>query len=347
MATRTTPTPAGSAYTLGRPGQAWCRGAALNASPALPLAPVLLRPSGPWRILSPAAKLRVRGGLPGAYGYDLAAHSFRCARAAGMAPIELLPAALPTSWMVNSRAASPVFRRWLTRPLHGAWVTLLARLGGEPADAARAGDASAHGDASTDAAAGAGDASAGDTSAGDASAAALGRDIVAACSALCIEGHGLAAVSKVLALLLPEVVPLLDDAAIWLLTEGVARPDTADVPTAGADLLLANLAAFEQAVVSNEAALVALARDYTLAPLDAPQTLDRLLWFESWGWRLFAATPGRAGWAWVADGEREGVVEVPAGGPAREPTARLDLGSLDGGDAWGEQARHALSAAWG
>lgn len=288
---------------------------ALNASPALPLAPVLLRPSGPWRILSPAAKLRVRGGLPGAYGYDLAAHSFRCARAAGVTPIELLPAALPTSWMVNSRAASPVFRRWLTRPLHGAWATLLARLGSEPA--------------ATD------------------DAAALGRDIAAACSALCIEGHGLAAVSKVLALLLPEVVPLLDDAAIWLLTEGVTRPDTADAPTAGADLLLANLAAFEQAVVSNEALLVALARDYTLAPLDAPQTLDRLLWFESWGWRLFAATPGRAGWAWVADGEREGVVEVPAGGPAREATARLDLGSLDAGDAWGEQARQALSAAWG
>ncbi len=268
--------------------------------------PVLLRSAGPWRFHDPAAKLLARGALPGAFGYDLAAHSLRCARATGLPLIELLPAALPTSWMVNNRAPSPVFRRWLTPPLLGVWSALLDQLTGDtPGDP---------------------------------------MEVRYTLEALCIEGHGLAAVSKVLALLVPEVVPLLDDAAVWLLTGSVSRPETADEPAAGPEHFLPSLAVFERSVQASEPALIALARGYTLAPLDAAQVLDRLTWFDSWGWRHGAASHERAGWAWLADAEREGVVRVPAGGPARVPTARLDLASVPA-DHWTAEARQALDTA--
>ena len=74
----------------------------------------LLRAGSAWTVRDPAEKLQVRGTLPGAYGFDLAAHGARAARARGVGYAELLPLAMPTSWMVNNGASSPVFRWWLS-----------------------------------------------------------------------------------------------------------------------------------------------------------------------------------------------------------------------------------------
>lgn len=205
-----------------------------------------------------ADKLQLRGGLPGAFGYDLAAHAFRRAQNAGVDAIELLPAAMPTSWMVNAKATSPVFKRWLGPACLPAWATLV--------DLCRGG-AAAWDERTTE-----------------------DREAVeAAVRTLSIAGQGPCAISKVLALLVPETVPLMDDAAIACLTGGVAAP--ADEPTceAGPEHFVPMLDAFGREVTRHRDALVELARGYPLAPLDDAQVADRLLWFDSWGRRHFPA----------------------------------------------------------
>ncbi len=203
---------------------------------------------------APLQKLLLRGALPGAYGYDLAAHAFSRAKAAGVPVRELLAPALPTSWMVNSRAASPTFQRWLQSPCVEAWAELLSLVDVEPA-------------------------------------AWLARDAQTAARVatlflqLGIDGHGPAAVSKVLALLAPRAVPLMDDAAIHLLTGGVPEPKDADHPSAGPQHAVPMLDAFCRKVVAEEGMLRALAAQYALCPLTPGQVADRLLWFDSWGHR--------------------------------------------------------------
>jgi len=205
-------------------------------------------------------KLRRRATLPGAFGYDLAAASFRRARAAGLAPIDLLPAALPTSWMVNSKATSRVFRAWLSSPLIGHFEALLAQL-----------------PVGSDAFEEAGD---------DVRGA-----VAVAVEALSIDGHGVAALSKVLALLIPETVPLMDDSAVHRLTGRVAAPETDGSPTAGAEHFLPMLDAFHRIVLEHEAALIGLAREHQGAPLDAAQVMDRVLWYDAYGHRHFETDP--------------------------------------------------------
>ena len=207
-----------------------------------------------YTISDGAEKLRRRATLPGAFGYDLAAASFRRARAAGVAPIDLLPAALPASWMVNNKTTSKVFRAWLTHPLLGHFETLLDQL-----------------PVGTDAFLEAGDEV---------------RDALAASvAALAIDGHGVAAISKVLALLVPETVPLMDDSALHVLTGDVAKPDTDASPTAGPEHFLPALDAFHAMVGECEATLIAIARVHQAAPLDAAQVMDRVLWYDSYGYR--------------------------------------------------------------
>ncbi|MBW2464045.1 MAG: hypothetical protein JRH11_20520, partial [Deltaproteobacteria bacterium] len=199
---------------------------------------------------------------PGAFGYDLAAASFCRARAAGVAPIDLLPAALPASWMVNNKTTSRVFRAWLTYPLLGHFETLLDQLPVGSDAFIEAGDEV--------------------------------RDALAASvAALAIDGHGVAAVSKVLALLVPETVPLLDDAAVHLLTGGVAKPETDASPTAGPEHFLPALDAFHAIVREYEAALIAIAKVHQAAPLDAAQVMDRVLWYDSYGYRHLDPKPSQ------------------------------------------------------
>jgi hypothetical protein len=261
-----------------------------------------------WTIAGAARKLLARGALPGAFGYDLAAEALRRARRAGVPAIELLAPALPASWMVNARASSPVFQRWLG--MRAPWSDLLAIAAGGPARWLARG-------------------------AGEREAAA------AAVRALAIEGQGVAAISKVLALLAPDTVPLMDDAAIAFALGGIEPPRTADDPRAGPEWFLPMLDWLARETLRAEPALAALARAYPLAPLEPAQVLDRLLWFESWGWRLLREG-AREPWWWVNLGAREAIVLVDAPGPpALEGAARVDLAVLAG--AWRAAAEEALA----
>jgi hypothetical protein len=211
-------------------------------------------PGGSWRLERGAEKLARRDALPGANGWDRAANAFRVASRAVPRETFLAPA-LPTSWMVNARATSKVFQRWLAPPLADAWRVLIAQTSGGP----------------------------------DAWLALSGpsRDAVTeAVTALSIDGQGPCAISKALALLVPETVPLMDDAAIAFLTGLVPMPSTADAPSAPPSAFVPMLDRFSEAVLAFEPELIALARAHTLVPLDTAQVLDRLLWFDSWGKRV-------------------------------------------------------------
>jgi hypothetical protein len=211
-------------------------------------------PHRSWRIERATEKLALRDRLPGANGWDRAAAALRGVYGAG-ARDHLLALALPTSWMVNARATSRVFQRWLAPPLVDHWRTLIAQTSGGPERWL----------ASTE----------------------LTRTAVEeAVTALAIEGQGPCAISKALALLVPETVPLMDDAAIAFLTGAIDPPSTADDPKAPAALFVPMLDAFANAVLSCEAQLVEVARAHAQVPLDAPQVLDRLLWVDSWGHRV-------------------------------------------------------------
>lgn len=270
----------------------------------------LLRSGAPWVVRDPAEKLAVRGMLPGAYGFDLAAHGARVARARGVSFSDLLALAMPSSWMVNNGAPSPVFRWWLSER-RDAWSELCERLEGG-VEAWRA-------------------------------TSAEGRAAVEAlCRSLEAKGHGACAISKVLAVLCPQTVPLMDDAALAFALGAVAVPDSADKPTADVSHVLPMLDWFARAVSDAEPTLVALARDYDFAPLDAPQVLDRLLWMESWGWNHLGSltTPAPRFW-WLADGPREGIVMLEPPHPPFATGARVDLATVTD-EAWRARALDAL-----
>lgn len=270
---------------------------------------VLDTPHGPWRLVDCAAKLQWRGALPGASVYDRCAHTLRIARVKRVPTEDLLALALPASWTVNSRAPSPVFQRWLQPAAREAWSSLVGALSGGVGP--WLGFDAAH------------------------------RDRVSfLAGALVAAGGDLCAVSKVLALLVPEGVPLMDDGALWMLLDAVPRPSTADAPTGGVQHLLPMLDAFATAVLTHEDGLIAVARQHGAAVLDAPQVLDRLIWFESWGWRHTAAPRGPQWREVLHDGARAVVhlPDVPEGTPKDAP---LDLGSAPEG-AWSAAARAAL-----
>lgn len=240
-------------------------------------------------IVDPLAKLLARGSLPGAYGFDLGAHAMRVSRARGVAAMTLLPCAMPGSWMVNARAPSPVFRAWMSPPRVQAWEALYELLsGGSDAWLSRS----------------------------EEERDAVGKLV----AALCIEGHGIAAVSKVLAYWIGETVPLMDDAMIALALGALAEPSTADDPKAGAALFVPVMDWFSRTAVEHERTWIQVAREYPLAPLDTAQTLDRLLWIESWGWRLrYGAEHGP--YARVRSEDRSAIVRAPtrsAGAELRE-----------------------------
>ncbi len=212
-----------------------------------------------WIVEDPDEKLAWRAQLPGASGYDQAAHVLRILSAGGAEGLALLPLAMPTSWMVNSRATSHAFQRWRAGLAHEAWATLLARLGPMTSlDDWLALGADERGEVER-----------------ALGVLATGRD-----------GASLCAVTKVLALLRPQLVPLMDDAAIAFALGTIAMPETADDPRATAASFAPMLDWFATAVRDAEDALVEIAVRHGQAVLDAPQVLDRLLWIESWGHRL-------------------------------------------------------------
>lgn len=279
-------------------------------------APRVARPQGAWSFVLGERKLAERAALPGAYGFDQASHAFRIARGRGIAAQTLLPAAMPTSWMVNNKAASTVYQRWLKAPLRERWEELLALLeGGPDAWLARTAEERAR--------------------------------VESCAQALCVDGQGVAALSKVLASLVPETAPLLDDAALFRLGELSPPVETADAPRAGASALVPALDLFCRGALEAEAALIELAVSHQDAVLDASQVLDRLLWFDSWGYRYshLRGGDGRRWW-WVREGEREAVVPVLGPHPARGPGECVRLEAL-GEEPWAQRARESLAAALG
>jgi hypothetical protein len=211
----------------------------------------------------PDEKLNWRAGLPGASCFDRAAHSLRALQAGGANAVDLLPLALPASWMVNAKATSRAMQHWLEPSSRDAWSAVLDGIAFHmgPADWL-------------------------EMSASDREAVASAVERLAAGGSK--DGTSLAAVTKVLALLRPQLVPLMDDAAIWFALESVPEPATADAPAAPASAFIPMLDWFAREVIAHEEALVALAVRHDRAVLDAAQTLDRLLWVESWGHRVRA-----------------------------------------------------------
>ena len=210
----------------------------------------------------PDEKLRWRGMLPGAMTYDRAAHALRALQAQGAAAIDLLPLALPASWMVNAKATSHAMQRWQSRASLEAWAAILDAIGFGLGPAEWLALPAQEREGATRAVA----------------ALATGED-----------GATLAAVSKVLALLRPQIIPLMDDAALWFAIELVPEPKTADAPAAPASAFAPMLDWFAEQVIASENELIAIAVRHELAVLDAAQVLDRLLWIESWGHRLRGA----------------------------------------------------------
>lgn len=233
--------------------------------------------AGRWELHAPREKLGLRASLPGAFGFERATSGFAFAVARGARRHDLLPAAMPTSWMLNARAPSPVFRRWLSPPCLAAWHALLEVL--------------------------------------EASAPLAASDVTALVSTLAIDGHGVAAISKVLASLVPARVPLMDDAAIAFALGTVAMPETADDPKAGAEHFAPMVAWFESATRSAAPLLAELHDGGAFAGSHAPRErlLDHLLWFDSWGHRVISPT----GWkSELSEGARR-VVRAASGAPAQ------------------------------
>ena len=221
---------------------------------------LLLRLSTGERVVDDAAEMLARrASLPGAFGWDQAAHVLRVLQAEGVGGVELLPLALPTSWMVNAKASSRTFRAWLTPRWLAAFSEVLVAL--DPAtpwpDL--------------------------DTSRVQAAVDELGR----------APGAGLAAITKVLALLRPTHVPLMDDAALAAALGVVDVPTTDDEPSAPTAHFSAMMDWFPAESIRNEGALVALARGHQAAVLDGPQVLDRVLWYVAYGHRHFVEPMAR------------------------------------------------------
>jgi hypothetical protein len=211
-----------------------------------------------WLVNDPIADLTFRANLPGASGYDHAAHTIRVLRGGGTPCVDLLPLALPTSWMVNAKATSQTFQAWLRPDGLALWARLFELLpSGLGVDGWEGLSPGARSDITQ-----------------------LLQSLVA------VKGASLAAITKVLALFRPELIPLMDDAALWWALETVPEPTTADAPSAAVENFVPMLDWFCRSVRAHEDALIALAVAHTEHVYDAPQVLDRLLWVASWGNRL-------------------------------------------------------------
>lgn len=208
---------------------------------------------GEWVVTEADEKLTFRASLPGAFGYDQAVHLYRSLQAEGLPAIDLLPTVFPTTWLVNSRATSHAFQKWLLPPSRSLWEALLAQLGSTM--------------------------SLEEWNEADKDTIAMYVARLAA-----VENAGLAAVSKVLGLLRPQLVPLMDDAAVAFAIGAVPMPDK-EQATAGTEVFVPMVDWFAAQVRANEPALIKLAAAHKLAVLDAPQVLDRLLWMDAWGER--------------------------------------------------------------
>ncbi len=199
-----------------------------------------------WRIEEANAKLTLRAKLPGARVFDLAAESLRKGRAAGMSVVEQLPSRFPRAGASIARHRRPCFAGGLS-PRSATFWPLLIDVLEEP----RTGPLDAE---STGA-------------------------VLAALRALGPEAFGVEAISKVLALLVPEAVPLMPAPARAC---GLGESAPAD-----ASAFVAMVDWFAAAERAGGAELASWAKAHDDVSLSAAQALDRLLWFDSEGHRHF------------------------------------------------------------
>jgi len=208
---------------------------------------LISKPDGTkWLLTGGPAKLELRATLPGARVFDLVAESLRKARAAGMSALDRLPLALPASWCVNSPAPSTVLRRWALPPQREVWISLVEVLEETPQGPL---DAESN------------------------------EALLAALRVLGPEPFGVEAISKVLALLVPDTVPLMPVAARAFVL-GESGPSDASA-------FAAMIEWFAGAVADGEGEIALWAASHKEVPLSPAQALDRLLWFDSEGHRHF------------------------------------------------------------
>jgi hypothetical protein len=204
-----------------------------------------------WRIEGASTKLDLRAKLPGARVFDLVADSLRKVRAAGIPTLDRLALALPASWCVNSPAPSTVLRRWALAPQREVWELLI-----EVLEEPRSGPLDAE----------------------------SSEAIVSGIRVLGPEEFGVEAISKVLALLVPDAVPLMPPPArAFVLGESGHKDARAVVEIVDW---------FRAAVREGGDELASLAKAHAEVPLSGAQALDRLLWFDSEGHRHFSSAAG-------------------------------------------------------
>jgi hypothetical protein len=267
---------------------------------------------GDWSIAMPEMKLRLRGRLPGASAFDEAAVGLRTARAANTPLGALLAAAMASSWLVNSAIPSPVFQKWLGPAVRTRWEALIAALEG-PDDEATWSKRSAADRSSID----------------------------EHLTAIAAVGGTLGGISKVLSLLSAEPIPLMPDAALALVLRAVPVPAEADAQTAP----LKHFAAMMDKLAETEdrayETLEGLAE--RAAPMLRPRdVVDRLVWFDSVGYRHFKNDQG--GWYWVRSESLEGVVFVP-GKPPEAPVRATACIDVPAEDDFSQRAHAALTEA--
>jgi hypothetical protein len=200
-------------------------------------------PSGTrWHVENASKKLCLRARLPGARVFDLATSSLRLAKQGGMSHADRIVLALPASWLVNSPAISRVLRRWVLPPDREVWVALL--------------DLLENGDV-----------------------AFLEQALAEMVAKLGTEPYAIEAISKVLALLVPEVVPLMPPPARAFVLGADVSSDAA--------AFVAMVRWFVAATRAHAAELAAIAGGHAEVPLVGAQVLDRLLWFDSAGRQFF------------------------------------------------------------
>lgn len=211
---------------------------------------------GPGRALTlddAPRKLTLRARLPGAHLFDRATHALRQARARGLPLDARLELALASSWLVNSPAPSSALRA-LAEPARFGHLGALAEILGQLA--------AVEGDAP-------------ETTMQEVEALV---DLLSA-SWPDARGRGAEMLSKLLALVVPETVPLLPEPACRFL---LGEP-----PAAEGARFTVSLAVFRRATQALEDALIEVARTHEAAVLEPAQVLDRVLWFDSEGYRHF------------------------------------------------------------
>lgn len=227
------------------------------------LHPTLSTVYGAWPIVLPEIKLRLRARLPGAFSFDAAARGLRAARAAGVPAEQLLAAAMAGSWLVNSAIRSPVMQKWLTPAYRKPWEIVIAGLEGDALS--------------------------------DPPNLETRANVEQALEAIVKAGAPVGAVTKVLSLIVTEPIPLMPDAAVAHVLRAVPIPTEPDAQTAPVKVFFPMIDRVRASTKKHLALLSGFAHvDPSLRPGDV---MDRLLWFDSIGYRNFRNDQGA--WAWT------------------------------------------------